>query len=90
MDVVRTLILCVCLFGLTVAVPCIDGVCTSNELQCASGYVKGCHAGLCTCEHATTQSCTVVNNCLHLGTCSLHGRDGFWHCVDSVCKCFFF
>lgn len=45
---------CCILVGLAVGVPCnSDGVCTSNELHCAHGYVKGCHSGLCTCEHAT-------------------------------------
>ncbi|XP_052675859.1 serine protease inhibitor Cvsi-1-like [Crassostrea angulata] len=91
MDIVPHLLILVCLLGLAVGVPCnSDGVCTSNELHCAHGYVKGCHSGLCTCEHATSQSCKFVNDCLNLGQCSLHGRDGFWHCVDNVCKCFFF
>lgn len=49
------------LVGLAVGVPCnSDGVCTSNELHCADGYVKGCHSGLCTCEHAT---CKKFPNC---------------------------
>ncbi|XP_062592144.1 serine protease inhibitor Cvsi-1-like [Saccostrea cucullata] len=91
MGFLRTLVLLVCLLGVSLAARCnSDGVCTSNELHCADGYVKGCHSGMCTCEHATSTRCSYVNDCLTLGHCSIHGKDGFWHCADSVCKCFFF